>query len=57
MKKVIRILIYEGPEEWVDGVMEKCYIQPNADFITWDKSITEIYREEVKLKDEERPGR
>jgi len=52
--KVLRILIIEGPENWVRTVLEKGTIGRNLEFRPApDKRILEVFRCELK---EERKG-
>lgn len=31
MKRVIRVLYFEGPDEWIDVMLEKSWLQPNIE--------------------------
>jgi hypothetical protein len=26
--KVLRVLVFEGPSDWIENVLEKCWLQP-----------------------------
>jgi len=48
--RVTRVLVYEGPEEWVRKTLELSWIQPCEDAKPGGgKSITEAVREEELL--------
>jgi hypothetical protein len=51
---VQRVIIVEGPKEWVEATLAKSFIQPNRPFEpSQGKSIKEVSRDDITL-DEER---
>lgn len=45
MKKVERIIIIEGPDDWVDKTLKNSMLQPNMPWIFSEtKSIVETFR-------------
>ena len=46
MPKAIRILVYEGPQIWLDQTLERSYVQPDRTTGLMNKAtIKEVYRD------------